>query len=201
MNWKRIIPQCILVLLLALLVIGSDDCDGSDAQDVADEASVAAQQEQYRKVQPVPFYEYSNELDIYKQIYDARVEGVISTHTVVRSNTGVILEDFPSLGFPIPYDVQLTNPLKKQYTVAIEQPEPNGLFSSKTTAATWCLEVLKVGGVTMVTPYYTEDKVSCYAYPVIVNRQTNTVTRLPDATPGLKISTDKLKGLPPEGLE
>jgi hypothetical protein len=183
--------------------MGSNGCyGGGDATDVADNEAVGRQQAQYRSVQPVPFYEYSNELDIYKQIYDARVENVITTHTVIRSNTGMIIDDFPSLGFPIPYDVQLTNPLKAvdmpgadEGGVVIEMPEPNGLYSSKTTAATWCLRVLKVGNSTIVTPVYYEDKVSCYPFPVIVDRVAGTITPLPDAIPGLKISTDKLKGL------
>jgi len=199
MTKTRVVLSCILVLVLALLSMGSDGCDYEEEVDKQDRQLVSRQQEQYRKVQPVPFYAYSNELDVYKQIYDARVENVISTYTVFRSNTGVILDHFPSLGFPIPYDVQLTNPLKMvdlgESSVAIEQPEPSGLYSSKTTAATWALRVLKVGETTMVTPIYTEDKVSCYPFPVIVDKVANTVTPLPDAIPGLKISTDRLKGV------
>lgn len=188
-------------MLLACLTLGNDSCSHEEEADKADRLAVSAQQEQYQRTQPLPFYEYSNERDIYKQIYDARVENVITTHTVFRSNTGVILDDFPSLGFPIPYDVQLTNPLKvvdlgdHDGGVAIEQPEPSGLYSSKTTAATWALRVLKFGETTIVTPVYTEDKVSCYPFPVIVDRVNNTITPVPDAIPGLKISTDKLKGL------
>lgn len=188
---------------MSYFTLGNNGCDGGgDATDRADTEAVSRQQSQYRKVQPVPFYEYSNELDIYKQIYDARVENVITTYTVLRSNTGVILDHFPSLGFPIPYDVQLTNPLKAvdmagddEGGVVIEMPEPSGLYSSKTTAATWVLRVLKVGETTVITPIYTEDKVSCYPFPVIVDKVANTVTPLPDAVPGLRISTDKLKGL------
>lgn len=191
--------SCIWVVLLVFLLIGAGACDEEEAIDKKDRLAVSSQQEQYRRVQPVPYYEYSNELDVYRQIYDARVENVITTYTVFRSNTGEILDHFPSLGFPIPYDVQLTNPLKAvdfhESAVAIEQPEPSGLYSSKTTAATWALRVLKIGEVTIITPVYTEDKVSCYPFPVIVDRVANTITPLPDAIPGLSINTDKLKGL------
>lgn len=193
------ITSCLIVALLAYLVMGSDGCTEEEPQDKADRLAVSSQQELYRKAQPVRVYEFSNELDFYQQIYDARVEGSVATHTVIRSNTGMILADFPSLGYPIPYDVQLTNPLKvvdlggTAGGVAIEQPEPNGLYSSKNTAATWVLEIRNIGGRVIVTPFYTEDKVSCYSYPVIVNYETNRVIPVPDVVPGLEITIGKDK--------
>lgn len=91
------ITSCLIVALLAYLVMGSDSCNEEEPQDRADRLAVTSQQEQYRKAQPIRRYEFSNELDFYQQIYDARVEGSVATHTVVRSNTGVILADFPYL--------------------------------------------------------------------------------------------------------
>ena len=190
---KRInaITSCILIVLLALLTMGSDGCSAEEPQDRADRLVVSKQQEQYRQNQPIRRYNFSNELDIYQQIYDARVEGSISTWTVIRSNTGVILDDFSSLGFPLPYDVQLTNPLKAvdfhEAAVTIEQPEPNGLYSSKNTAATWVLVVRMVEGVAVVTPFYSEDKVSCYPYPINVDYVNNRVTPVPDVMPSMQI--------------
>lgn len=191
---KRInaIASSILIALLAFLTMGSDGCSDEEPQDRADRLAVSRQQEQYRENQPVHRYNFSNELDVYQQIYDARVEGSISTWTVIRSNTGVILDDFSSLGFPLPYDVQLTNPLKvvdlgAEGGVVIEQPEPNGLYSSKNTVATWVLVVRMVEGVAVVTPFYSEDKVSCYPYPINVDYVNNRVTPVPDVMPSMQI--------------
>lgn len=194
---KRIRPltSCLLVILLAFLTMGSDGCNEEEPQDRADRLAVSSQQEQYRQNQPIRRYNFSNELYVYQQIYDARVEGNINTWTVIRSNTGVILDHFATMGFPLPYDVQLTNPLKvvdlEQAGVAIEQPEPNGLYSSKNTAATWVQVVRIVVGKAVVTPFYTEDKVSCYPYPIIVDYVTNRVTPVPDVMPSMQIDLTK----------
>lgn len=195
----NILTSCMLVILLAFLTIGADSCSDEEPQDRADRLAVSKQQEQYRKNQPVHMYNFSNELDIYQQIYDMRVEGSVATWTVIRSNTGEVLDDFSSLGFPLPYDVQLTNPLKvvdlgTEGGVTIEQPEPNGLYSSKNTAATWVLVVRMVEGKAVVTPFYTEDRVSCYPYPIIVDYVNNRVTPVPDAMPTMEI---KIKGKMP----
>ena len=192
------ITGCILVVVLAFFCVGiGDGCDDEEPYDKKDRLGVSKQQEQYRENQPFHRYNFSNELDIYQQIYDARVEGSINTWTVVRSNTGKILDNFTSLGFPLPYDVQLTNPLKAvdfhESAVAIEQPEPNGLYSSKNTSATWVLVVRMVGQRAVVTPFYSEDKVSCYPYPVNVDYTNNRVTPVPDVMPSMEITIKKAK--------
>lgn len=188
----NVITSSILIVLLSFLIMGAGDCSQEEPQDRADRLAVSKQQEQYRENQPVHRYNFSNELDVYQQIYDARVEGSISTWTVIRSNTGMILDDFSSLGFPLPYDVQLTNPLKvvdlgTEGGVAIEQPEPNGLYSSKNTAATWVLVVRMFEGAAVVTPFYSEDKVSCYPYPINVDYVNNRVTPVPNVMPSMQI--------------
>lgn len=192
MKRTNILTSCILVILLALLTMGSGTCNQEEPQDRADRLAVSAQQEQYRQNQPVRRYNFSNELDIYQQIYDIRVEGSTNTWTVIRSNTGKILDHFATLGFPLPYDVQLTNPLKvvdlEQAGVAIEQPEPNGLYSSKNTAATWVLITRMVNDRVVVTPFYTEDRVSCYTYPIDVDYVNNRVTPVPDTMPSIEIN-------------
>ncbi len=102
----------------------------------------------------------------------------------------MILGHCASIGYPIPYDVQLTNPLKVTYAgenVVIEQPEPSGLYSSKNTVATWVREVIEIGGKTIVTPIYIEDKVTCYAYPIEVDYEKNRVYRVVDVMPSVII--------------
>lgn len=184
----------ILVLVPLLLTVGS--CE--DVQDRRDRIAVNKQQEHYRVNQAVPFYEWSLELDAYKQIYDARVKDIVRTWTIWRSDHGMILGDCASIGFPIPYDVQMTNPLKKvrEHSVAIEQPEPSGLYSSKNTVATWVRQVIEVQGTTVVVPIYIEDKVTAYPYPILVDYETNRVTPVPDVMPSVIIEDtrpDKFK--------
>lgn len=176
-----------IFLLFTLILVGCED-----AQDRADRMAVNRQQEHYRKNQDVPFYEWSLELDAYKQIYDARVKDTVRTWTIWRANTGQILDHCVSMGYPIPYDVQLTNPLKRvigsgDSGVVIEQPEPSGLYSSKNTNATWVRKVHTVSGVAVVTPIYIEDRVTCYAYPIKVDYEKNRVYAVADVMPSVII--------------
>jgi len=145
---------------------------------------VKEQQKQLLIAQPVPKYDWSLERHLVIQLYNIRNKKV-ATHSVWRSDYGIIEGDCPSMGFGIPYDTSLTNPL--QYVVnggVVEQPEPNGLFSSKNTTATWVMCVDESG---QINPVYVESKVTVYPYPVKVDYENNRVYR--DGKPSVKITT------------
>ena len=103
-----------------------------------------------------------------------------ATHSVWRSDRGLIEGDCPSYGYGIPYDTSLTNPLvatdidmngeEHNYQggalTSIEQAEPNGIFASKNTAATW---VMCLGEAGNIEPVYVETKVTVYPGPVKVD--------------------------------
>lgn len=143
---------------------------------------VSQQQNQYAKGQPIPAFDWSFERDLVIQLYKLRNEKV-ATHTVWRSDYGMIEGDCPSMGYGIPYDTSLTNPLMttdedqdgfdKAALATIEQPEPNGIFASKNTTATWVMSVDKTTG--QIMPLYIESKVTVYPYPVKVDYETNRV--------------------------
>ena len=61
----------------------------------------------------------------------------------------------------------------------IEQAEPNGIFASKNTSATW---VMCVGSTGQIEPVYVESKVTIYPGPVSVDYKTNRVVRTGSAT-------------------
>ncbi len=182
----------ILIIFMSLMMINSDsDCDSQERED---RASVRKQQEHYRISQPVPFYEWSIELDAAIQIYDARVRDRVRTWTVWRSDYGLIEGHCASIGYPIPYDVQLTNPLKPAYNSSgsvVEQAEPSGLYSSHNSIATWVRMVLNVRGKTMVTPVYIESKVTCYAVPITVDYEKNKVTIISDVKPSIVLKDNE----------
>lgn len=183
MSYKSIIV-ILLVLAATIFVAGC-----ADTSETKDRHIVQAQQEQYAISQPIPHFDWSLERQTVIQIYAAR-NHEIATHTVWRSDYGMIEGDCDSIGFPIPYDVQLTNPLQPAYgsgsgaAVSIEQAEPNGLFSSKVTSATWIRAVYIVNGQAKQVPIYIEGKVTCYPFPVNVdyttNRVTPIITKIPD---------------------
>lgn len=161
-----------------LLMAGS--CEPSS--DKKDQIAVSRQQDQYAAAQPIPAFDYSLERDLVIQLYRIRNQKV-ATHTVWRSDYGMIEGDCPSMGYSLPYDTSLTNPLQAVYYngggVTIEQPEPNGVFPSKNTSATW---VFCIGATGRVEPVSVESKVTTYPGPVSVDYENNRVIRRGDAT-------------------
>lgn len=157
-----------------------------------DAVRVQKQQSQYEKGQPIPAFDWSLERHLVIELYRVRNQKA-ATHSVWRSDRGLIEGDCPSYGYGVPYDTSLTNPLvatnisntgdKHTYQggalASIEQAEPNGVFASKSTAATW---VMCLGDAGNIEPVYVETKVTVYPGPVKVNYEKNQVTRSGAAT-------------------
>lgn len=140
---------------------------------------VEQQQSQYLIAQPVPVYDWSLERHLIIQLYNIRNQRA-NTHSVWRANYGAIEGDCPSMGYGVPYDTSLTNPWTPEHesykagAVAVGQPEPNGIFASTATAATW---VMCIGEGGAIEPHYVETKVTVYPYPVTVDYNSNRVTK------------------------
>lgn len=176
----------ILCLAIALIVSG---CEGMPDSEATKEAkSVAKQTGQYAKGQPIPAFNFSLERDLLIKLYTLRNKKV-STHAVWRSDYGMVEGDCPSMGYGLPYDTSLTNPLmttdedqsgsRNAALAVIEMPEPNGIFASKNTAATWVMCIGESGGI---EPMYIESKVTIYPGLVNVDYDKNRVTRFGAAT-------------------
>lgn len=174
--------------LIALITLsGLTGCNEKKAgSNKADTKKVQQQQSQYAIGQPIPVFDWSLERDLVIQLYQVRNQKA-ATHSVWRSDLGTVEGDCPSFGYGIPYDTSLTNPLAverfggtghRSYQV-IEQAEPNGVFASKNTAATW---VICLGTTGKLEPVYVETKVTVYPGPVKVNYTSNRVTRSGAAT-------------------
>lgn len=170
-------------LLAALFLTG---CQPQATVSSKEAEATERQRSQYAASQPLPMYDWSLERDMVIQLYNARNQKAV-THSVWRSDLGTIEGDCASIGFGIPYDTSLTNPLVQEqkymptrsrgYNVlhgVVEQPEPNGIFASKNTQATW---VMCAGDVGQIEPIYVETKVTAYPYPVKVDYEKNRVTK------------------------
>ncbi len=173
--------------ILALVVSTSACKRNPPTVSVRDAMHVQQQQSQYEKSQPVPMFDWSLERHLVVELYRVRNQKVV-THSVWRSDYGMVEGDCPSYGYGIPYDTSLTNPLVATSTdmtgtthdyhggalTSIEQAEPNGIFASKNTSATWVMCLGKSG---QIEPVYVESKVTVYPGPVKVDYQHNRVTR------------------------
>jgi hypothetical protein len=175
---KKLVPMVLLASLSPFLgAAGGNGCTeerphASAAQ--IEQASQDAQMQQFLRNQPVPSFDWSLERHMLIEVYKAR-QRATNTFSVVQSEyTGKVLWSCPSLGFPLPYATQLTNPLQvigRTYTsgqgsvaaVAIAQQEPNGLFTPAQSDATWVPCVDEKG---RITPVYEEKHVTVFLRPV-----------------------------------
>lgn len=183
-----------LIYLMPFVLFAMAACDvGRSNTESAQTAQVVErQQSQYAIAQPIPAFDFSLERDLVIQLYNIRNQRAL-THSVWRSDRGMIEGDCPSIGFGIPYDTSLTNPLVATNTAqdgyrhtyqggsltSIEQPEPNGVFASKNTAATW---VMCAGETGSIEPVYIETKVTVYPYSVAVDYSSDRVTKTGEAS-------------------
>lgn len=181
----------ILVAFALVALVGCQD-KGSQTSESRDAQKVQQQQSQYSIGQPVPAFDWSLERHLVIELYKVRNQKA-ATHSVWRSDRGMIEGDCPSYGYGVPYDTSLTNPLvatdidlegeEHNYQggalASIEQAEPNGVFASKNTAATWVMCLGQTGGI---EPVYVETKVTVYPGPVKVDYDRNRVTRSGAAT-------------------
>jgi len=186
---KRTISLFLLIPVI-LICVGTDECN--DNSDRKDREAVQSQQAQYQAKQPIPSFDYSLERDVAIQLYEARNEKV-ATWTVWRGDMSIIEGDCPSIGYPLPYDTSLTNPLApyNEYAASgtvVEQPEPNGLFASHNSIATWVRCVVTVNGKRITAPVYIEGKVTAYPYPVQVDYEANRVKPVQGAKPSVALA-------------
>lgn len=179
----------LIIATLILLIGGCEVAEPTPSANKQDTKIVERQQGQYAKGQPIPVFDWSLERHLVIELYKVRNQKA-ATHSVWRSDHGMIEGDCPSYGYGIPYDTSLTNPLVatsrsadlgfvRRALTSIEQPEPNGIFASKSTAATW---VMCLGQAGNIEPVYAETKVTVYPGPVKVDYANNTVRRSGAAT-------------------
>lgn len=174
----------ILLLALATIALTFSGCY-KETQEDKDSQAVAQQQSQYAKAQPIPAYDWSLERELLIKLYNLRNDKV-ATYSVWRSDYGMIEGHCASMGFGMPYDTSLTNPFQistKRINTSsgyhlgegvVGQSEPNGIFASTNTAATWIMCVSKSGSI---EPHYVESKVTTYPYAITVDYKNNRVTR------------------------
>jgi hypothetical protein len=117
--------------------------------------------------QPVPdLGGYSFERQIVIETYLAR-NHTIATYAYMIAMDGKIIEICPSIGYPIPYSTQLTNPqiaLGNSYQGSvITNPEPNGLYPPSDAAAT-LVQCVNLDG--SVSPVYIEWYVLAFPYQI-----------------------------------
>jgi len=103
-----------------------------------------------------------------KMIYELRDQASYVTYSYLYSQySGKYIYIGQTIGYPIPYATQYTNPLQvvsgsyKESVTSIAQADPNGLFSPASAAGTWVALVDPKG---KVVPGYFEPDVVCLPF-------------------------------------
>lgn len=101
-------------------------------------------------------------------IMELRDRPDLATYTYVTDMDGKAHCLGRSIGFGLPYTTQITNPMQDAWgssgaALTLPQAEPNGLYSSDSTDATW---VLLVGQDGRPKPAYVESQVTVTLEPL-----------------------------------
>jgi hypothetical protein len=168
---------------------GCDDRASASAADTEKSLTDRAMVQMLRN-QPVPVFDYSMERRMFIEIYKARQRAVATFSVVQSAYTGKVLWSCPSIGFPLPYAVQLTNPHQSEWrgygdhysSAVIEQAEPNGLYSPSQSDATWVPCVNANGNI---TPVYEEKHVTVFFQPMV--ERNGTLVPAEDAKPSFEV--------------
>ena len=142
---------------------------GAHPERVSSDTTMKRQQEQAMSEAVaqtgIPAIKNFRERKILKDILELRDQAGLVTYTYTYSEmTGKKIFLCQSVGYPIPYSTQFTNPEKTEIyrdaygwgNVTVPQADPNGLFSPASADASWVL--CKDPNGDQVKPIYVEPK-------------------------------------------
>lgn len=158
----------LIFALLALFTVTAAACT-EDTGDRQDRAFSERAQQSYNKAQPPHEYDASQARDNLIAAHDAMAVGANSWTVQYVEGVGATFQ-CPSVGFPIPYGAQLTNPQKIHNSangnLTLPQIEPYGLYPPPDVAATFANCVLPDGTIGV---FYSEPALTTYLFDVTCN--------------------------------
>ncbi len=164
-----------VIVISVVILVGCDQRQNSDSiqqkqqEEILKEATAQT---------GMPAIKNFRERKIMKDVLELRdQEGLITYTYLIAEQTGKLRFLGQTLGYPIPYSTQYTNPEKAEYYsnsgwINLPQADPNGLFSPSSAEATWIL--MYDPETQKASPMYCEPRVVCLTF------------KLPDDSPLLK---------------
>jgi len=152
----------IIGLLLAIIIMGITfaGCDDMQTVDQKQEDQQEKMLKDMNNQIGLPDIKEWTEKKSMKRIIEARDDSKLICY-VYTKNTMSGKYDFEgkSIGYPIPYATQYTNPERYEMNgTTLPQADPNGLFSPSSADATWVMMINEDTGKTEVQYY--EDKLN-----------------------------------------
>lgn len=76
-----------------------------------------------------------------KRVLELRDDSKLINYVYTQNMNGKYVYNGKCIGYPLPYGTQYTNPEKRDNGVTLPQADPNGLFSTGSTQASWILMI------------------------------------------------------------
>ena len=157
------------IIVLVLVIVLAVACSASETAVRTEREQQGAGVLAIVQNQPVPdLGGWSFEREIVRQTYIAR-NTTVATYSYAMTFDGRVIELCSSIGYPIPYSTQLTNPEQPSGSgYPIPNPEPNSLYPPGNALAT-LVQCVNPDGT--VSPMYFEPEVFAVPYRLVSDIQ------------------------------
>jgi uncharacterized membrane protein YeiB len=155
-----------LTVMLLMIFSFAGSCSNQSPSDIQQASQQEQIAQQSNQVVGMPNITNFREKATLKQIYELRDQANLVTYSYIFSiMTGKFTFIGQTIGYPIPYATQFTNPDKIVYAtngnIIVPQQDPNALFSPSSAAATWVLLKEPAPSV-KVSPFYCEENIETF---------------------------------------
>jgi hypothetical protein len=133
--------KIIILLVICLFVFNCGVTENAD--DIQERETKTAMKEAHAQI-GMPAIKNFQERKLAKMIFELRdKENLITYAYIVNRMTGKLIFIGKCIGFGLPYSVQYTNPMRKEWADSspIPQADPNGLFMPDGLSATWLMMI------------------------------------------------------------
>lgn len=172
-----------IVVGIAATMLALSACSSSGTTN--DSRDTNRQLEQYQKVQPIPFHEWSQYRQTLISIDDAQAHGTATTSFFFSEGVDNPVKVCPSIGYPVPSTTQLTSPDQYLGNGAVgSQMEPNGVYTGE-SSGTYVVCVINGKAV----PTYWEGHVETEGGPAHWDKTQGLIVN--DGAPTVTVKTGK----------
>ena len=161
----------ILICFAFMALLTAESCNHEPtADEIAQKKQETILQEAARQAGMPDIKNFRN-LKIYKAILEMCDQAGLVTYTYLYNElNGKFTYLGQTIGYPIPYATQYTNPQKEEWHsgnstghwVTLPQADPDGLFKPSTAEGTWI--IMKDPNGSDVHPIYMENRVACFPF-------------------------------------
>ena len=182
-TWLKKLCGTVALMLCAIALMGASGCRNETSDDVQQAQGEKILMEATTKT-GMPGIVNFRERKLLKTILEMRDQADFVTWTYLENMNPVIVPGHTalggkltflgqSIGYPLPYATQYTNPMKPlnpeySHSTTIPQADPNGLFSPASAEGTWIL--LKDPNGTETKPVYVEPRVICLPHQLPLDK-------------------------------